>query len=119
MKKTISLLEISLVIYTKLNDTLTINTMPRPRIPRCLRFKPDVYYFKPRGIPLRELEEVVLLPDELEALKLHEIDEFEQIAAAEKMNISQPTFARLLGSANKKIAQAIIKGKAIRIEQSS
>ena len=89
--------------------------MPRPRLPRCMRFKPDVLYFKPRGIPLRELEEVVLLPDELESLKLYEIDELEQIKAAEKMKISQPTFARLLGSANKKIAEAIVKGKAIRI----
>jgi len=60
---------------------------------------------------------VILLPDELEALKLHEVDGLEQIEASEKMKISQPTFARLLGSANKKIAQAIINGKAIRIEE--
>lgn len=91
--------------------------MPRPRIPRLMRFKPDVYYFKPRGIPLRELEEVVLPPDELEALKLHEVDGFEQIEASKKMKISQPTFARLLTSAHRKVAQAIIKGKAIRIEK--
>lgn len=90
--------------------------MPRPRIPRCIRFRPDVHYFKPQGIPLRELEEVILLPDELEALKLHEIDGFEQIKASGKMKISQPTFARILGSAHKKISEAIIKGKAIRIE---
>ena len=82
-----------------------------------MRFKPNVYYFKPRGIPLRELEEVILLPDELEALKLYEVDGLEQIEASKKMKISQPTFARLLGSANKKVAQAIIQGKAIRIEQ--
>jgi predicted DNA-binding protein (UPF0251 family) len=91
--------------------------MPRPRIPRCLRFKPNVYYFKPQGIPLRDLEEIVLLPDELEALKLHEIDGFEQIEASGKMKISQPTFARMLNSAYKKIAEAIIKGKAIKIEK--
>ena len=81
-----------------------------------MRFKPNVYYFKPQGIPLRELEEVVLLPDELEALKLYEVDGLEQTVAADKMKISQPTFARLLGCAHQKIAQAIIKGKAIRIE---
>ena len=91
--------------------------MPRHKIPRCVRFNPDVYYFKPQGIPLRMLEEVVLLPDELEALKLHDVDGFEQIKAAEKMKISQPTFARILDSAYKKIAEAIIKGKAIRIEE--
>lgn len=90
--------------------------MPRNKIPRCLRFDPNVTYFKPRGIPLRELEEIILLPDELEALKLYEVDNLEQVKAALKMKISQPTFARLLGSANKKIAEAIIKGKAIRIE---
>ena len=81
-----------------------------------MRFNPDVIYFKPQGIPLRMLEEVVLLPDELEALKLYDVDGFEQIKAAQKMKISQPTFARILDSAYKKIAQAIIKGKAIRIE---
>ena len=91
--------------------------MSRPRMPRCMRFKPNVYYFKPRGIPVHDLEEVVLLPDELEALKLHEIDELEQTEAAGKMKISQPTFARILSSAHKKIAEAIIKGKAIRIDE--
>jgi len=90
--------------------------MPRPKIPRCVRFNPNVYYFKPQGIPLRELEEVVLLADELEALKLHEIDGLEQTEACRKMKISQPTFARILNSAYKKIAEAIVKGKAIRIE---
>ncbi len=91
--------------------------MPRPKIRRCCRFRPCVCYFKPRGIPLRHLEEVVLDPDELEALKLHDVDDLEQIDAAKKMKISQPTFARILNSAYKKIAEAIIKGKAIRIEE--
>jgi len=89
--------------------------MPRPRIPRCMRFNPNVYYFKPQGIPLRGLEEVVLLPDELEALKLYEVDGLEQTKAAKKMEISQPTFARILASANKKVSEALIKGKAIRM----
>jgi len=91
--------------------------MPRPKGPRCLRFKPNVYYFKPQGIPLRMLEEITLLPDELEALKLYEVDCLEQTEAAQEMKISQPTFARLLGSAHKKVSEAIITGKAIRIEE--
>jgi len=90
--------------------------MSRPKIRRCMQFTPNVYYFKPRGIPLQELEEVVLLPDELEALKLHEIDGLEQIEAAKKMKISQSTFARVLETAHKKTAEAIIRGKAIRLE---
>ncbi len=63
------------------------------------------------------LEEIVLLPDELETLKLHEVDGLDQVGAAQKMKISQPTFARLLDSAHKKIASAIIKGRAIKIER--
>ena len=63
------------------------------------------------------LEEVVLHPDEVEALKLYEIDGLDQIKAANKMKISQPTFARILDSANKKVADALIKGKAIRMEK--
>lgn len=81
-----------------------------------MRFNPDVVYFKPQGIPLRMLEEVVLKADELEALKLYDVDGLEQTKAAEKMKISQPTFARILDSANKKVATALVKGKAIRIE---
>lgn len=90
----------------------------RPKIRRCLRFKPDVYYFKPQGISLRQLEEVVLLPDELEALKLYEVDGLDQKQASVKMKISQPTFARVLDSAIKKIVLAIVKGKAIKISRS-
>jgi uncharacterized protein len=91
--------------------------MPRPKVHRHTRFNPDVYYFKPRGVPLRELEEVVLLADELEALKLHDVDGFDHTTSAEKMKISQPTFGRVLNTAYKKIAQAIIQGHAIRIEK--
>jgi predicted DNA-binding protein (UPF0251 family) len=91
--------------------------MPRPKIPRYLCFQPSTYYFKPQGVPLRDLKEVVVLPDELEALKLYEVDNFSQTEAAKKMKISQPTFARLIDSANKKIAHALIYGQAIRVEK--
>jgi len=91
--------------------------MLRPKVRRRLRFHPDVYYFKPRGVPLRELEEVVLLPDELEAIKLHDADGLEQVEAARKMEISQSTFARTLDRAYKKIAEAFVEGKAVRIER--
>ena len=58
----------------------------------------------------------MLKHDEVEALKLHDVDGLEQIKAAEKMKISQPTFARTLDRAYKVIAEGIIRGKAIRIE---
>ena len=89
--------------------------MVRPRSPRCLRFNPEVVYFKPRCIPLSAFEEIELLPDEIEALKLHDVDGLEQNAAAEKMKVSQPTFGRILDKAYKKVAQALVLGKAIRI----
>jgi predicted DNA-binding protein (UPF0251 family) len=81
-----------------------------------MQFQPDVLYFKPQGIPMHQLEEVILLPDELEALKLYEVDDLDQTESAKKMNVSQPTFARILDSAQKKIAGAIVKGRAIKIE---
>ena len=91
--------------------------MIKPRRPRFLSGKPKTAYFKPQGIPLRNLEEIILMPDEFEAIKLHDNDNLNQTAAAKKMGISQPTFARTLNRAYKKIAHALINGKAIRIEQ--
>ena len=91
--------------------------MPRPRMRRNIGFTPGVTYFKPQGIPLRELEEVTISHSELEALRLINIDEFDQKKASEKMNISQPTFFRELKAARKKLTKAIIEGKAIKIEK--
>ncbi len=91
--------------------------MPRPKKPRRLRFSPDVCYYKPQGVPLRDLKEVVLLADELEALKLHDVDGLNHLQSAKKMNISQPTFGRVLNIAYKKLAQAIVGGKAIRLDK--
>jgi predicted DNA-binding protein (UPF0251 family) len=91
--------------------------MPRPRKCRRIRFNPHVLYFKPRGIRLHRLKEIVLRHDEVEALRLKHEEGFDQIKAAKLMHISQSTFQRVLNSAHKKIAQAIIRGKAIRIEK--
>ena len=90
--------------------------MVRPRLFRRVGFEPGVTYFKPRGIGLRELEESILTVDEFEAVRLKDLQGMEQEESARKMAISQPTFHRLLLSARKKIADAIVNGKAIRIE---
>jgi len=90
--------------------------MVRPRRCRRIRFEPGVVYFKPRGVRMKELEESVLTFGEFEAVRLKDLEGLDQKDAAEKMNISQPTFHRLLLSARKKIADAIVKGKAIKIE---
>jgi len=89
--------------------------MPRPRLCRRIGFSPNVKYFKPQGVPLRELDEVELTLEELEALRLKNIDGLDQTEAAKKMKTSQSTFQRILASAYKKIAEALIKGKAIKI----
>ena len=89
--------------------------MSRPKKPRRLCFQPNVRYFKPVGVPLRSLKEVVLTHDEIEAIKLHDVDQLDQIAAAQSMHISQSTFARILKSAYRKVAIGLIRGQAIKI----
>ena len=90
--------------------------MPRPIRWRRVNFIPEVNYFKPAGIPMRVLEEVYLSIEEAEAIRLKDTERLEQERCAEKMNISRPTFQRVLGSARQKIADALLNGKAIRIE---
>jgi len=89
--------------------------MPRPIRRRRIWFKPKITYFKPAGIRLAELTESVLTVDELEAIRLKDLGDLDQTAAAKKMNISQPTFNRLLDGARKKVAKALVEGRAIRI----
>ncbi len=91
--------------------------MVRPRLCRNVKFNPQVNYFKPQGIPVRCLEVVQMSLEEMEALRLKNLEGLEQTEAAQKMNTSQSTFARILASANQKTADALINGKAIRIEQ--
>lgn len=91
--------------------------MPRPRLCRKINFSPSARYFKPQGIPLRELSEVELTLEELEALRLKNIENLDQIEAAEKMKTSSSTFQRILTSAHKKITKALVEGKAIKINE--
>lgn len=90
--------------------------MVRPRRVRRVSFQPDVTYFKPRGIPLGSLEEEILSYEEIESVRLVDFEGIEQEKAAKQMKISQPTLSRLIENARRKIAKAIIKGKAIKIE---
>ncbi len=90
--------------------------MPRPPKWRRVEFVPQINCFKPVGIPLREMDEIRLPVEELEAIRLKDYEGLEQEACAERMRISRPTFHRVLHSARLKIAEALITGKAIRIE---
>ena len=89
--------------------------MPRPRLCRKIMFDPKITYFKPQGVPMRELEIVELTTEEIEAYRLRHINDMEQQEAADKMHTSQSTYQRILYSAYKKIADALINGKAIKI----
>ena len=93
--------------------------MARPIKPRRVLFDPDVVYFKPRAVPLSMLEEVDLSIDELEALRLCDLKDLEQKEAAKRMKVSQSTLQRILTSARKKVAEALISGKAIKITKRS
>jgi len=90
--------------------------MTRTPKPRRIGFIPDVTYFKPTGIPLRVMEEVCISMEEAEAVRLKDFEGLDQEASATKMNVSRPTFQRVLASARQKIADALLNGKAIRIE---
>lgn len=89
--------------------------MPRPRLCRRIRFHPGIVFFKPQGVPMRSLEMIELTLEEVEALRLKNIKDFNQEKCARLMKTSQSTFQRILSSAYKKISDALINGKAIKI----
>ena len=89
--------------------------MVRPRLCRRVRFNPKVKYFKPQGIPVRYLEVIELTKEEVEALRLKNIEGLDQVECAKAMKTSQSTFQRILSSVYKKVSEAIIRGKVIKI----
>lgn len=90
--------------------------MPRPVCERRLRAAIEARLMKPAGIPSRDLEEVLLGFDEAEALRLADLEGLYQEAAARRMGVSRPTFSRIVESARRKTADALLNGKALRIE---
>lgn len=90
--------------------------MVRPKLQRRISGEFNSTYFKPAGVPVRELDTVSLTFDELEAVRLTDLEELYQADAATKMNVSRQTLGNIIKAAHKKIAEALIKGKAIRIE---
>jgi predicted DNA-binding protein (UPF0251 family) len=91
--------------------------MPRPRLCRKIEFNPKITYFKPKGVPMRNLLSVELTNEELEAYRLRHLHNLDQKKAAEKMHTSASTYQRIIYSAYKKIADALINGKAIKIKK--
>ncbi len=90
--------------------------MPRPFCPRRIAGRPAASIFKPVGVPLRDLDEVVLSLDEFEAIRLADLDDHYHEQAGGQMGVSRATFSRIVDSAHRKIADALVHGKALRIE---
>lgn len=91
-------------------------SVPRKRRRCRVEFLPPATYYKPAGVPLRELEEVSISVEEFEALRLKDLEGLEQVQCAERMGVARTTFQRILYAARTKIAEALVEGKAIRIE---
>jgi uncharacterized protein len=90
--------------------------MPRPRKHRRVWQEPLPAIFKPVGVPLRRLSAITLLHEELEALRLTDLEERYQEDAAEQMGISRSTLQRIVAEARRKVTQALVEGAALHIE---
>jgi predicted DNA-binding protein (UPF0251 family) len=89
--------------------------MPRPLCPRRIGHRPPADYFKPAGIPIRDLLEVELGADEVEALRLADFEGLYREEAASRMKVSRQTFDRIVRRARAKVAEALVGGHALRI----
>ncbi|MBU2489683.1 MAG: DUF134 domain-containing protein [Proteobacteria bacterium] len=90
--------------------------MVRPRKNRMVQVDPRAVYFKPRGIPLMDLEEVTLTMDELEAMRLADLLGLGHEEAGGRMGVSRATFGRIIQNARKIVADALVNGKAVLVE---
>ena len=89
--------------------------MARPPCPRRVKAPPPCSYFKPAGIPMSRLAVVALSVDEFEAIRLADLEGLYQDDAAARMGVSRPTFARIVEASRRKVAQALVHGRALRI----
>lgn len=90
--------------------------MARPIKWRKIENIPTIPYFIPSETDVAEVPENILKLEELEAIRLKDLEGLEQGECAQKMEVSRPTFQRILLSAREKIADSLINGKTIHIE---
>jgi len=90
--------------------------MVRPQKRRSVAFNPEISYFKPRGIPMFDLEEIRLTVDQREAIRLSDLQGMSHEEAGRRMGVSRATFGRIVQQARKAVADALINGKAINVE---
>lgn len=89
--------------------------MPRPTKCRRVEFFPDKTYFTPLGNNKYEIQEIILKIEELEAIRLKDIEKLTQEECAKRMHVSRQTFQNIIDGARKKVAVALTEGKAIKI----
>ena len=94
----------------------TKSNVPRPRKRRLLDRAPQAAIYKPAGVPLHGLRRVSLLQEELEALRLADLEGLTQQDAAERMGVSRSTFQRIVTGARRQVALALTEGSALQIE---
>jgi predicted DNA-binding protein (UPF0251 family)/DNA-directed RNA polymerase subunit RPC12/RpoP len=90
--------------------------LARPQKDRFVTCDPTISYFKPRGVPLREMDEVRLTIDQMEAIRLADLEGLSQQEAGQRMGVSRATFGRIIQRARRVVAEALIHGKAIMLE---
>ena len=90
--------------------------MVRPKRCRKVCWHSPWRNFTPSGGNISEIKEIIITSEEIEALRLKDVEKLDQLKAAKKMNISQPTFHRLLNEAHEKIAKALVNGNLIKIK---
>lgn len=90
--------------------------MPRPKKKRNIVCSPGISYFKPRGVPLRSIREVAITMDEYEAIRLADLLGLAHEEAGQRMGVSRATFGRIVQNARRSVAEALVKGMAIKIE---
>lgn len=90
--------------------------MPRPRKRRALAQLPRPAIYKPAGVPLDALQSVTLLYEELEALRLADLEGLTQAEAAQRMGVSRSTFQRIMDQARRQVSRALVEGHALEIE---
>ncbi len=90
--------------------------MGRRKKTRMVEQAPCASFYKPQGVPMRELESLVLSVEGLEALRLVDCEGMQQIEAADRMGVSRPTLGRVVGEARRIVATALSCGKAIRVD---
>jgi len=92
--------------------------MGRPKIPRNICGAPANSCFKPNGIPMGELEQITLNPDEFEAIRLVDFQGMLQLEAASVMGVSRQTLANLVKIGRQKVSDCLLNGKALMMTPS-